>query len=596
MSYNNFYDKWLEHEPKRETRHSQSAQPSADLANDVEIVTQRIEAKSEDITATYSDWVNLGFALTEEFGESGRDYYHRLSCFYPGYNETECDKQYDKCLRSHGTGITIKTFFQLAKDHGISLLTSEAKSPTSPISPKTPHGKSGDSGDLGDSGESSRLELPTFSDIIVPNLPTFLNTIAKYGGSVPETDGLLLSAIGILSGCLPNIYGIYGRATVFANLFFFISARAASGKGNLKYCRNLVQPIHKRERQKYEQLKEQYDKDIIAWECTAKSKRGDKPTKPKQTMLFIPANNSATSFYQLLHENDERAIIFEPEADALTNTFASDFGNYSDGFRRAFHHECIAYHRRGGDEDVEVAHPRLSVVLTGTPKQIISLIKDAENGLFSRFGYYRIDSPLQWEDVLGKKDEVGLDATFDALGQAFCQFYDNLIASPQIRFQVTDSQRQKFNAYFSSLQEEYYHAFNDDIIGSVRRLGLICFRIAMVLSALRMWDTGERPEELICNDEDFESAMTIVRVLAVHTAKVFEELSSTDFSKTTAIVKSAKRQRFFAALPNEFDRQGYVDVGKHTGVPESTAEKWISAFCSEDGPLERVEYGRYRKR
>ena len=203
---------------------------------------------------------------------------------------------------------------------------------------------------------------------------------------------------------------------------------------------------------------------------------------------------------------------------------------------------------------------------------------------------------MQWEDVLGKKDEVGLDATFDALGQAFCQFYDNLIASPQIRFQVTDSQRQKFNAYFSSLQEEYYHAFNDDIIGSVRRLGLICFRIAMVLSALRMWDTGERPEELICNDEDFESAMTIVRVLAVHTAKVFEELSSTDFSKTTAIVKSAKRQRFFAALPNEFDRQGCVEVGKHTGVPESTAEKWISAFCSEDGPLERVEYGRYRKR
>ena len=37
-------------------------------------------------------------------GENGRDYFHRISRFYPGYTEKEADDKYDKCLRAHGTG------------------------------------------------------------------------------------------------------------------------------------------------------------------------------------------------------------------------------------------------------------------------------------------------------------------------------------------------------------------------------------------------------------------------------------------------------------------------------------------------------------
>lgn len=57
----------------------------------------------------------------DALSENGRDYFHRISRFYPGYTEKEADAQYDKCLRAHGTGITIKTFFLLAKDAGISV-------------------------------------------------------------------------------------------------------------------------------------------------------------------------------------------------------------------------------------------------------------------------------------------------------------------------------------------------------------------------------------------------------------------------------------------------------------------------------------------
>lgn len=118
----------------------------------------------------------------------------------------------------------------------------------------------------------------------------------------------------------------------------------------------------------------------------------------------------------------------------------------------------------------------------------------------------------------------------------------------------------------------------------------------MVLAAVRMMDSNTSPTELVCTDEDFNTALTISRTLAVHMAKIFDELSSTDCSRSAAVAKSAKRQLFFTALPDEFDRQDYLEAAERTGVPPSTAEKWIRAFCEEDGPLEKVEHGRYQKR
>lgn len=90
-------------------------------SDDVEIVTQRIETAAKDITGDYSTWRDLGFALSDELGENGRSYFHRISRFYEGYTEKETDNQYDRCLRSHGTGISIKTFFKIAKDSGINI-------------------------------------------------------------------------------------------------------------------------------------------------------------------------------------------------------------------------------------------------------------------------------------------------------------------------------------------------------------------------------------------------------------------------------------------------------------------------------------------
>jgi len=91
------------------------------LEQDIEKVVQQIEANQIDITTLYKDWLNVGFALIDALGEGGREYFHRISKFYPTYDYTLCNDQFDKCLKSNNSGITAKSFFGIAKDHGLDI-------------------------------------------------------------------------------------------------------------------------------------------------------------------------------------------------------------------------------------------------------------------------------------------------------------------------------------------------------------------------------------------------------------------------------------------------------------------------------------------
>ena len=78
------------------------------VEDDVESVVREIEQCAIDIAPHYKDWVELGFALVNGLGENGREYYHRISRFYPTYQREETDQQYTHCLHSKGQGITIR--------------------------------------------------------------------------------------------------------------------------------------------------------------------------------------------------------------------------------------------------------------------------------------------------------------------------------------------------------------------------------------------------------------------------------------------------------------------------------------------------------
>ena len=77
----------------------------------VEQAIAALRASGKDITADYTAWRNIGFAFAEGFREQGREYFHQVSQLYPGYDPKACDQQYDRCLKSSGSGISMASFF-----------------------------------------------------------------------------------------------------------------------------------------------------------------------------------------------------------------------------------------------------------------------------------------------------------------------------------------------------------------------------------------------------------------------------------------------------------------------------------------------------
>lgn len=84
----------------------------------VEALVNIITDSCLDITAPYKRWFQIAASLANEFNEEGRQYFHAISQFHPGYNRKEADLQYDACLKTR-YGYSIGTFFQVCKDFGL---------------------------------------------------------------------------------------------------------------------------------------------------------------------------------------------------------------------------------------------------------------------------------------------------------------------------------------------------------------------------------------------------------------------------------------------------------------------------------------------
>ena len=96
--------------------------------NDFDSIIKQIVARRVNICEGYSEWIKVGFAISEQFGASGSHYFHEVSKISSKYNYTNCENQYKRCLKARGTTkANISTFYYLAKINGISIFTEQTK-------------------------------------------------------------------------------------------------------------------------------------------------------------------------------------------------------------------------------------------------------------------------------------------------------------------------------------------------------------------------------------------------------------------------------------------------------------------------------------
>ncbi len=242
-------------------------------------------------------------------------------------------------------------------------------------------------------------------------------------------------------------------------------------------------------------------------------------------------------------------------------------------------------------------------MLSGTPQQIFNLIPDAENGLFSRFIFYVMETELVWHNMFASHGSTTADEKFKEIGRDFFAFLKKFSKRP-VQFTLSRSQMDQFNAYFEDTQLRYAQLLGDEIVATVRRLGLILFRFAMILTVLRRIDDtpksakkGEKDFRLVCNDADFATALAMVKVLLQHSVAVFQSLPrnpKTAALKGRQLLAAKAREKFLAALPDTFDRPTYLQTAASLNITEKTAERYLLYF-TKSGQLAHPANGQYKK-
>ena len=405
--------------------------------------------------------------------------------------------------------------------------------------------------------------IPNFAFEVKDKLPQILQSVVNHSASSGEADMMLMGAITTLSASLPNVYGIYDQNRVFPNLYLFVNAKASAGKGRLNMCKGLIKPI----------IQEQL---AVA---DAQS-------------LILPANSSATAIYKQLALNNGHGLIFETEADTLNIAMRNSVGNFSDGLRKAFHHEPISYLRRKENERIEIREPHLSVVLSGTPKQCHKLIPSAENGLFSRFAILHLESNNAWSDVFSSKYESNTLA-YSLLANRIYELYKRLRCLEQpIEFKFTNKQKTLFNQYFNDIQESLIN--DDNFTASIRRMGVITYRIAMILNALNLENCKYLPTSITCTNKTFDAALTIAKSLLQHTMQFYSSLPEGAEASKQHSLKEKQKADLLQMMPNEFSRKELVNIGKTLNISIRTADTYLREFIASQR-VENITYGSFRK-
>ena len=92
----------------------------------------------------------------------------------------------------------------------------------------------------------------------------------------------------------------------------------------------------------------------------------------------------------------------------------------------------------------------------------------------------------------------------------------------EIEFKLSEIQKEHFNNHFDMIHSCLVD--NENFTASIRRMGVITYRIAMILNILRFENTEILPSVIECTEEDFQVALIISESLLEHAMLHYQRL------------------------------------------------------------------------
>lgn len=421
---------------------------------------------------------------------------------------------------------------------------------------------------------------------LIDQLPHLLRCGADSFNSLHEKTIFIYTFLAACGSLLTNGWGIYNNRKIYPNIFFLLSANAASNKSSLTAVYDLLHFIHQELLSKSTKAKDFYKQQLAS-----KTNKGETIAKPKFKVPIIPGNISASRLIEHLVQNgeDTPSLVIVSELDTLTQANKSDFGGFSDSLRLSFHNEKISYSRKSLDEFYEIEKPKLGLIGSGTPKQLLRLIPSAEDGLLSRCCIYSFDPEIKWMDVSPSNGNPDISTAMRKLGQEVYKFW-KFFERREVEFQLSDYQWERLNNIYARKLDEIASIGGGGAISICKRSAVISYKLVMVLMAIRAFEYGELDSMYEAYDRDFESALILAELAMEKSLELLEKLP--DGENLTS--RQQKREMFKKKLPDAFSRNELVQLAKEVGITERTMDRWLDKWI-KDCYVKRESQGSYKK-
>ena len=320
---------------------------------------------------------------------------------------------------------------------------------------------------------------------------------------------------------------------------------------------------------------------------------------------IFSADASSRAFFDILEENNSTGFILETEIDELANTWKQKNNNYSTLLRKSFEHETLRVARMAGPKGTmnkEIRQPHISMIISGTPKQLAPLMGTGENGLASRFMAYIIKRAPEFNMNVYVSDEREAEhadnPVFEQLGQELLERWKYLSGlSRNIYWKLSPEQWQQLGEFF-----EAHHALRDIFsyapeayAAMVKRFSVSIQRIGAILAALRLDPEAAAPDKMYCCEEDFKTLVTLADTLIYHSAAMVNMLNEPHTPESAEpIHRNTKAAGLFDLLPDRFTTAEAVEIGKELELKEVTVKTRLVEWVKEKR-LKRPKIGQYIK-
>jgi VirE N-terminal domain. len=427
----------------------------------------------------------------------------------------------------------------------------------------------------------SKSKIYRFNKKIYDASPKVLQELISLVEQDEEKEVIYFTAIVLLGTLFPNRCFRYFNNHYYLNLFGYILGEAASFKGKAKIIRQALKPYQKKVDDLFKERIEARDEAVRYNKNTPKGQERKPVDKIPDLNYFFDGNTSSAAMLKAMQDSPV-LVMFETEGDTIAKTWKTDWGNYSDIFRKASEHESLYSLKKNGNEEnlmrIRIDKPKLSVLVSSTESQMRKVLSadEAENGLMSRFLFYIVPNDKKWYDGWSSNTEADIGAILTKL------------IDPEVWMQWTVQNEVHYTMSKEAYQyhQDYFNQINDNwpdelfsIISLIRRAGTATARIAVLIEELNYLENPKKKTGLVARQytvsgETMMLAIEIMKVLLQHLFVAWQITYKQEDDRETNVQTSDTRAKVIDLLTKE-PAAGYKKVANELGISRELARHHV---------------------